>query len=96
MSGKKNRAYYFIGIQGNNKLIFVDPHYNQQTTNNSDKDYESYYTDNLYLLDIKDLSEELTLGIGIFNSKHFTQLFDDIKWFNDNLKDINLITIGKD
>jgi len=96
VSGKKNRAYYFIGVQGNNKLIFADPHYNQQITNNSDRDYESYYTDYLYLLDIKDLSAELTLGIGIFSSRQFTQFLDDLKWFKDNLKDLNLISFEKD
>ena len=94
--GKKNRAYYFIGVQENNKLIFVDPHYNQLITNNSDRDYESYYTDNIYLLDIKDLSSEFTLGIGIYNAVQFNQFFEDLKWFNDNFKDLNFITIGND
>ena len=77
-------------------MIFVDPHYNQQTENNDDRDYESYYNESLYLLDIKDLSSELTLGIGIFNCAQFIQFLDDLKWFNDNLKDINFITMGKD
>ncbi len=96
VSGKKNRAYYFIGIDKNNKLIFADPHYNQQITNDPDKDYESYYTENLYLLDIKDMSSELTLGIGIFNSVQFTQFFDDLNWFNDNLENLHIITFEKD
>ena len=91
VSGKKDRAYYFIGVQ-NDKLIFADPHYNQQTTNNTDKDYESYYTENLYLLDFKDLSSELTIGIGIFNKSQFKQFLKDLDWFVDNYKDINLIT----
>ena len=71
------------------------PHYNQQITNNSHRYNESYYTDNLYLLDIKDLSSELTLGITIFNSVQLTEFLDDLKWFNDNL-DENIITLGKD
>jgi len=95
ISGRKDRAYYFIGIQ-NDKLIFADPHYNQQTTNNSDKDYESYYTENLYLLDFKDLSSELTIGIGIFNMSHFKQFLEDLYWFDKNYKDINLISLEKD
>lgn len=95
VSGKKDRAYYFIGIQ-NDKLIFADPHYNQQTTNNSDKDYESYFTENLYLLDFKDLSSELTIGIGIFNLNQFKQFLVDLDWFDNNFKEINLISIEKD
>ena len=84
---KKNRVYYFIGIQGNNNLIFADPHYNQYTTNSPDRDYESYYTENLYLMDIKDLSSELTLGIGIFNSNQFTKFLDELNWFKAYLKE---------
>ena len=96
VSGKKNRAYYFIGIQKDDKLIFVDPHYNQQIKNDFDKDYKTYFTDNFYLLDIKDLSSELTLGIGIFNHKQFIQFMDDLKWFNDNLRNKHFITFDND
>ena len=96
VSGKKNKAYYFVGINSDKKLIFFDPHYNQELNNNFDKDYESYFTDNIYLLDIKDLSSELTLGVGIFNSNQFLQFLDDIKWFNDNFKEKCVITLSKD
>ena len=96
VSGKKNKAYYFVGINSDKKLIFFDPHYNQELNNSFDKDYESYFTDNIYLLDIKDLSSELTLGVGIFNSNQFLQFLDDIKWFNDNFKEKCVITLSKD
>ena len=96
VSGKKNKAYYFVGIDSNKKLIFLDPHYNQELNNNFEMDYESYFTENIYLLDIKDLSSELTLGIGIFNSTQFLQFLDDINWFNDNLKEKGVITLSKD
>ena len=96
VSGKKNKAYYFVGIDACNRLIFFDPHYNQQINNNFEKDYESYYTENIYLLDIKDLSSELTLGIGIFNSTQFIQFLEDIKWFEENFKEKYVITLSKD
>ena len=64
--------------------------------NNFEMDYESYFTENIYLLDIKDLSSELTLGVGIFNSAQFLQFLDDINWFNDNLKEKGVITLSKD
>ena len=96
VSGKKNRAYYFVGIDANKKLIFFDPHYNQKITNDIDKDYESYYTENIYLLDIKDLSSELTLGIGIYNFNQFKQFLEDIKWFADNFKEKCIITLSKE
>ena len=96
VSGKKNRAYYFVGIDSNKKLIFFDPHYNQKITNDLEKDYESYYTENIYLLDIKDLSSELTLGIGIYNFNQFKQFLDDLKWFADNFKDKCIISFSKE
>ena len=96
VSGKKNKAYYFIGIDKNQKLIFYDPHYNQQINNDTEKDYESYFTENIYLLDIKNLSSELTLGIGIFSHNQFIQFLDDIKWFADNFKEKSVITLSKD
>ena len=96
VSGKKNRAYYFVGIDSNKKLIFFDPHYNQKITNDIEKDYESYYTENIYLLDIKDLSSELTLGIGIYNFNQFKQFLEDIKWFADNFKEKCIITLSKE
>ena len=96
VSGKKNKAYYFIGIDKNNKLIFFDPHYNQQINNDPEKNYESYYTENIYLLDIKNLSSELTLGIGLFSSNQFNQFLDDIQWFVDNYKEKCVITLSKD
>ena len=46
-------------------------------------------------MDIKDLSSELTLGIGIFNSNQFTQFLDDLNWFKENFKG-QLIHFEKD
>ena len=96
VSGKKNKAYYFVGIDANKKLIYFDPHYNQQINNDFEKDYESYYTENVYLLDISNLSSELTLGIGIFSSTQFIQFIDDIKWFEDNFKEKCVISLNED
>ena len=96
VSGKKNKAYYFVGIDSNKKLIFFDPHYNQQINHDLEKDYESYFTENIYLLDMKNMSSELTLGIGIYNSNQFTQFLDTIKWFADNFKDKCIISFSKE
>ena len=96
VSGKKNRAYYFVGIDADKKLIFLDPHYNQQIDNDFEKNYESYYTENTYLLNIKELSSELTLGIGIYNFNQFKQFLEDLKWFADNFKDKCIISFSKE
>ena len=82
VGGRNNRAYYFIGIQNDNKLIFSDPHLNQEITGNLYKDYEKYYNENLYLMDIKEMSSSFSFAVGIFNHKHLMNFFEDINWFD--------------
>ena len=96
VSGKKNKAYYFVGIDSNKRLIFFDPHYNQQISGNIEKDYESYFTENVYLLDINNLSSELTLGIGIYNSVQLKQFLEDIEWFANNYKEKYVVYLTQD
>ena len=81
VGGRNNRAYYFIGIQNDNKLIFSDPHLNQEITGNLLKDYEKYYNENLYLMDIKEMSSSFSFAVGIFNQNHLMNFFEDIDWF---------------
>ncbi len=81
--------YFSIGINRDNKLIFVDPHFNQQAIDIYQKDCNltSYFTPELYLMDIRELSSELTLGIGIYNSKQLSLVLEDLTWFSNNYPD---------
>ena len=89
VSGRKNRAYYFIGVQGDNNLIFSDPHLNQEMSGDLKKDNELYYNDCLYLMNIKEMSSAFTFAVGIFNRNHLLNFFEDIKWLSDyKYKDI--------
>ena len=45
---------------------------------------------------MKNMSSELTLGIGIYNLNQFTQFLDTIKWFADNFKEKSVITLSRD
>ena len=89
VSGKKNRAYYFIGCNGDGKIIFVDPHFNQKVEDN-DK-LLSYNIQDLFLLNIKELSGELTLGIAISNLDDFKILMNDLEYLCNNFP--NFITL---
>lgn len=81
VSGKKNKAFYFIGYNGDNKLIYADPHLNQKAENG---DISTYEIKDLYLLDIKELSSGITVGININNSTDLKILIDELTWFNKN------------
>jgi hypothetical protein len=89
VSGKKNKAYYFIGIEENNKdknkLIFADPHLDQDANN---KNITSYEIPKLFLMNPSDLSSSITLGIAISNEKDFIYLLKDLDLFSTNHNDI--------
>jgi len=87
IGGIKKRAYYFIGIQGDDKLIFADPHLTQEIKDNLDEYYKTCYADNIYLLDIKEMRCQFSLAIGVFNTKQFNEFLEDAKWFNETFKD---------
>ena len=79
VSGKKKRAFYFIGMNGD-KLIFADPHLNQNLEED-ENNFPTYSVNELYLTDIKELSSELTVGIGIFCKEDLELFLLDLEWF---------------
>ena len=83
-------------MQGDNKLIFVDPHVNQQTENDFEKDYKTYFTENLYLLDIQDMTSSFTFAVGIFCKQHLTNFIDDLTWCNEHEKYKEFLCFAKE
>jgi hypothetical protein len=88
IGGIKKRAYYFIGMQGKNRLIFADPHLTQETKDNCEKYYETYNVPNIYSLDIKEMRCQFSFAIGVFSIKQLENFLDDAKWFSLNHKDV--------
>lgn len=80
IGGKNKRAYYFIGMN-DNRLIFADPHFNQKVEENEDKMISSYRANDFFLMDIKELSPELTVGIALCSQNDFEQFLNDLSWF---------------
>ena len=74
IGGKNSRAFYFIGKCGNN-LIFLDPHYVQQTIPlnelGTNKIEESYRPNDIYYMDISELSPSFSIGFAIKDMKDF-------------------------
>ena len=81
VSGKKKKAYYFIGLN-DKKLIFADPHFNQNLETN-EFDFPSYSINELYLVSIKEMSSELTVGVTISSKEDLEQFFNDIIQINN-------------
>jgi len=86
IGGSRKRGYYFVGVQGNKKLISADPHFSQKTENNSEHYYETYHTNNLYLFKIKEMRCQFSLCVGAFNSQQFKEFLEDATWISENYK----------
>ena len=80
VSGKENKAFYFIGLSGD-ELLYVDPHLNQTSIKSDLSDIKSYYVKDIYLLEISEISSELTIGVLINSCDDLRIFFEDIKWF---------------
>jgi hypothetical protein len=80
VSGKENKAFYFIGFN-DNKLLYVDPHLNQTSIKFDLTDILSYSVKDIYLMDIPEISSEITTGVLINSCEDLRLFFNDVKWF---------------
>ena len=84
IGGKNTRAFYFIGKCGNN-VIFLDPHYVQDTIPLSkfgtDSVQETYIPNDIYYMQINELSPSFTIGFAVKDMQNFKKL---MKIFTSN------------
>ena len=88
IGGNRKRGYYFVGMQGNDKLILADPHFSQKTEKIPEKYAESYHTENFYLLNIKEIRCQFSLCVSAFNAQQLNEFLEDAKWFEQNFKKV--------
>ena len=98
IGGKNSRAFYFIGKCENN-LIFLDPHYVQQTIPlnilGTNQIGESYKPNDIYYMDISELSPSFSIGFAIKDIKDF-KLFMEKMTSEDYFIDQNIYnSLGK-
>jgi len=86
VSGKENKAFYFIGLSGN-ELLYIDPHLNQTSVKSDLSDIKSYYVKDIYLLNVSEISSELTIGVLINCCEDLRIFFNDLNWFLFNFPD---------
>ena len=88
IGGKKwtNSASYFFGFY-DNFLLYLDPHFNNQTVENLNNDTITSYTNKtIYKLDIKTLKAAFTIGFLFRNLKEFNEL---LNFFKEQQKEEN-------
>ena len=77
IGGKNTRAFYFIGKCGNN-VIFLDPHYVQETLPlnkfGTDSVQETYIPNDIYYMQINELSPSFTIGFAVKDMQSFKKL----------------------
>ena len=79
IGGRNGRAFYFIGKCDKN-LLFLDPHYVQPTLQLKDfgtiSVQESYRPNDIYYMNIKELSPSFTIGFAIKDMETFKQFME--------------------
>ena len=101
IGGKNTRAFYFIGKCENN-LIFLDPHYVQQTLTlkqiGTNIVQDTYIPNDIFYIPVDELSPSFTIGFAVSDMKNFKKLMKkltDAKYFidteNGNKKNMNNI-----
>ena len=93
IGGKQNRALYFIGKCEDN-LIFLDPHYVQNAVTLQDiqqgEGGKTYIPQNIYYLNISEISPSMTLGFVVRNQKEFDVMLKRIEAMTKDPKEISL------
>ena len=77
IGGKNTRAFYFIGKCGNN-LIFLDPHYVQQTLTlkqiGTINVQDTYIPNDIFYMNVDELSPSFSIGFAVNDMKNFKKL----------------------
>ena len=77
IGGKNTRAFYFIGKCGNN-LIFLDPHYVQQTLTlkqiGTVDVQDTYIPNDIFYMNVEELSPSFSIGFAVNDMKNFKKL----------------------
>ena len=77
IGGKNTRAFYFIGKCGNN-LIFLDPHYVQQTLTlkqiGTIDVQDTYIPNDIFYMNVEELSPSFSIGFAVNDMKNFKKL----------------------
>jgi hypothetical protein len=97
VGGKNNEAFYCIGgykkeETNKYKLIYVNPHFNQDSKSNYKKLDKSYYIyiNKLYKLKLENLSSSFLLGVFIKNVEDVNNFFEDIERIINSSKNENI------
>jgi cysteine protease ATG4 len=95
MGGKKNKALYFVGYEGNG-LIFLDPHYVNDAIQKRDVeefDVSSYTCKTPKKLDMSSLDPCLSVGFLVKTADDFISLKNDLKKLKEDFKDASIVSI---
>ena len=98
IGGKNTRAFYFIGKCGNN-LIFLDPHYVQQTLTlkqiGTIDVKDTYIPNDIFYMNVEELSPSFSIGFAVNDMKNFKKLMKNLTskdyFINKDKKNINNI-----
>jgi len=92
MGGKENNAFYYVGKTDSNNLIYVDPHYNQESIKTvfdlfANSGYRTYNSSEfLYTMHLDKMQPSFTFGLFFSNLNEYVVLMKDLKKFTNDFK----------
>lgn len=95
MGGKKNKALYFVGYEGNS-LIFLDPHYVNDAIKRSELenfDVSTYTCKIPKKLAFSSLDPCLSVGFLVKSADEFISLKNDLKKLKEDFKDASIVSL---
>jgi hypothetical protein len=104
IGGKPSRALYFIGHDFKNRLIFLDPHFVQESVKSYDhliqniqseenKIFNTYKPNDYYLMEIKKMSASFTCGFLCPTFSDFLTLINELSDFTYDVKTNPIFTL---
>ena len=85
IGGKDKRAFYFIGYDENGHLLYVDPHFTNETLQNVNENnfVNNYLIKDIYSISLKKMSSAFTIGFIFRNFNEYKQLIDFLKTYTE-------------
>ena len=90
IGGKPNRALYFIGREGMDRLIYLDPHYVQESTSrkNLESLKDTFFCNSYRTIEYRSIDPSLGFGFYIRDlkdlSEFYTSILDLSKTYRDD------------
>jgi hypothetical protein len=84
IGGENLKGFYYLGVNNNNELLFLDPHMNQKSFTGRQElksSFPTYLTEWIYKIPVDKISPAFTVGFLFKNMSEFKEMISSLKDF---------------